>query len=492
MKKFIRSAHLCDLISLAVTLLLFAAVTLCNLFQSSRPTLSESENRTLTPLPAFSMEAAADGTYSSELGLFFSDTFLCRETLVELSRTMDTWKGVPFAVDGMEFAVLIGPTDAPETENEPADTEPAVTGGEAVSDTEPVTEAVTEAVPDTEAVTEAVIEPVTEAVTEPVTERVTEPVTTQPKETEPPVTEPPYERKNADGDEADFFKNGMFIYGDAVYIQTGYYEKYAKKYFAAAKAVGDAAGDGTHVSVLAAPASSMVLDGLPIAKFITKQDGVFRSLEKTASGTVDFVNVYGELYSHKDDYLFYRTDHHWTALGAYYAYRVFAESVGFDPAPLDAFRVKHVRDDYYGTCYSYTKDPRVFDFPDSIDAYYSAKPHTMVIEKTYGTYTYDCCIVDEYTNYMAFIGGDNPCTVINVPENPQDLNILVYKDSFADAFIPFLCEHYGNIVVVDPRYNETPVSELNRQWNFTEILFLNGAVNLSINTWTAMYEKIAK
>ena len=93
------------------------------------------------------------------------------------------------------------------------------------------------------------------------------------------------------------------------------------------------------------------------------------------------------------------------------------------------------------------------------------------------------------TFQVSFIAGDNPYTVINVPENPQDKNILVLKDSFGNAFVPYLCEHYGNIIVVDVRYTDMNVYEHLKDYGLTDIVFVNNVQAALSTTWSKMYLK---
>ena len=88
---------------------------------------------------------------------------------------------------------------------------------------------------------------------------------------------------------------------------------------------------------------------------------------------------------------------------------------------------------------------------------------------------------------IVFVPSDNPYTVINVPENPQDRNILVLKDSYGNAFVPFLVENYGNIMVVDTRYTTMNVKETFADYDLTDILFVNNLEAANSPAWSKMY-----
>ena len=102
------------------------------------------------------------------------------------------------------------------------------------------------------------------------------------------------------------------------------------------------------------------------------------------------------------------------------------------------------------------------------------------------TYKYDTSIVNTNKTYVTFIAGDNPYTVINVPDNPQDKSILVLKDSFGNAFVPFLCENYGNIIVVDVRYSNFNIYDQLKDYGLTDIVFVNNVQAITAS-WAKMY-----
>ncbi len=589
-----------DKITLAVVGTLFAAVTLANLIQPNRPTESLLEQRTLAEVPTFSLSSLADGSYFSGWSSFVSDTFVARDTLVDLSKEMDTLMGISYDMGGEEqFALLqtggqssTGPNaedeellaDAfaqlqlPETETEAetnpddfTEIDPDDLGDPDIDDDPVETDSQsTETTTDTEP-------PETEPVeTEP---RETEPVETEPKETEPKETEPSQTvnaltlsrsrlnltvgsgsvvyatadtsdgqstavswsisdkkiatiaanpgggidvkgvsegeciltcragdqvkaeckvivstitsvNQNTDNATADFLTNGLFIYGDGVYTPA-YFAEGAAKYFAQTAAYYQSLfGKDVQVSVVMTPVSSMVIDNPQVQARISDQGRIQEQVEALMDDSLNFVDVYSEMYAHRDEYLFFKSDHHWTARGAYYAYRAFAESLGFTPTDMADFNYSVINDSYSGSMYTFTKDSRVKSFKDTIEAWVSKKPHTMTITTSYGaTNTHQSSVLTNYGNYVSFIAGDNPYTVINVPENPQDKNILVLKDSFGNAFVPYLCEHFGNIIVGDVRYTDMNVYEHLKDYGLTDIVFVNNVQAALSTTWSKMYLK---
>lgn len=286
---------------------------------------------------------------------------------------------------------------------------------------------------------------------------------------------------------ADFLASGLFIYGDAVYTQAWYNDSASEVYAQTIEYYKKLFGEKTRVSVVVAPVSSMVVDNAEVQSKIEDQDEMIQKIGGHMAQNINFVNPYAEMYEHRDEYLFFKSDHHWTQRGAYYAYRAFCESIGEEPTPLDEFDYQIKNDSYSGSLYSWTNDARVKNFIDYIEAFVPTKPHTMTVTSSNGaTYNYDTSIVNTNKTYVTFIAGDNPYTVINVPDNPQDKSILVFKDSFGNAFVPFLCENYGNIIVVDVRYSSFNVYEQLKDYGLTDIVFVNNTQAITAS-WAKMY-----
>ncbi len=290
--------------------------------------------------------------------------------------------------------------------------------------------------------------------------------------------------------QADFLPDGLFIYGDGVYTQAYYSDTNAKNYAQTAAYYKTLFGENTRVSMVVAPVSAMVIDNPTVTSKIPDQKDILDKMKAHVDPSVNFVDVYTEMYDHRDEYLFYKSDHHWTARGAYYAYSAFAKSVGLEPTPLDGFDYNIMNDSYSGSMYNYTYDARVKNFVDTIEAFFPRKAHTMTVTGINGvTYNYNTCIVNTNHTYVTFIAGDNPYTVINVPENPQDFNVLVLKDSFGNAFVPFLCEHYGNIIIVDTRHSGMNVYEQLKDYGLSDIIFVNNIQAANSSSWYSMYMK---
>ncbi|MBQ3955966.1 MAG: hypothetical protein II680_08750 [Clostridia bacterium] len=296
---------------------------------------------------------------------------------------------------------------------------------------------------------------------------------------------PVAQREEPDAD-ADFYPDGLFIYGNAVYTQAYYAEQNADWF--AKTALYYKQLFGCRVSVIIAPLSSMTIQNPKITSVIPDQNEILDKMKALTDPSVNFVDTYDALIGHRDEYLFFHTDHHWTQRGAYYAYAAFAESVGFTPVPLSSMTYAIRNDNYSGSMYEWTKNEKVKTFEDKIEAWYPTKAHTMTVVTPEGeTLNFNSSIIDMNDTYVTFIAGDNTYTLITVPDNPQDLCCLVLKDSFGNAFIPFLTEHYGQILVVDPRKEEGNIFDKYAWMNFTDIIFINNIEAANSYAWPKLY-----
>ena len=149
------------------------------------------------------------------------------------------------------------------------------------------------------------------------------------------------------------------------------------------------------------------------------------------------------------------TDHHWTALGAYYAYQKLGEVAGFEPIDITTLE-KRTIENYRGTLYTETKSQLLYDNPDHVDYYmipgdYSVQICHINTSPVLQEATLFAGIPPGSNSYSVFIWGDNPLTVIQNPIG-TGRKIAVIKDSFGNALCPYLVANYDEVHVIDMRY----------------------------------------
>lgn len=206
---------------------------------------------------------------------------------------------------------------------------------------------------------------------------------------------------------------------------------------------------------------------------------IYEAVEDKAQ-VMDFT---GALTAHKDEYIFYRTDHHWTTLGAYYAYAAYAESLGMEPVALDSLSGIEVPD-FYGTYFSKAKK---FDAVADTITYYPIADAGVIIDGQEADGYYDLSKFEVRDKYAAFLRGNNGYTVIKsgvreAPEGQEPSKILVIKDSYANSFVPFLLYNFDEVHVVDLRYSAVSMKELLSTENFDQVLLMYNFMNLVTDT----------
>jgi hypothetical protein len=206
-------------------------------------------------------------------------------------------------------------------------------------------------------------------------------------------------------------------------------------------------------------------------------------LYSSMSDTVSKVDVYNTLLKHSVDgeYLYFRTDHHWTALGAYYAYQQFCTDSRQTAASLDQYK-EITYDNFKGSFYRDTKSSVLGNHPDTVHAYVPRSTNEMTYTDDTNN-THDWNVVTDVSGwassskYNAFIGGDNPISHIKNPNKNDGSSILLIKESFGNCFAPFLVENYQNVYVLDYRYfgdiDKRSLAKVVKDLKIKDVLFLN-------------------
>ena len=185
--------------------------------------------------------------------------------------------------------------------------------------------------------------------------------------------------------------------------------------------------------------------------------------------TVSAVDTGSILAQHAGEPIYYRTDHHWTTLGAYYGYCAAAEALGLTPVPLENYSPRRVSDSFYGTVYSSSGVRWVR--PDSIDIYVPEDGVTLIrYDRPEGTESpvYDLSRLEEKDQYSMFLGGN--VSRLTIRTGHDGMRLLVLRDSYADCELPFFFAHCSEIHVLDLRYFRQSVSGYAAENGFDAIL----------------------
>ncbi len=170
-----------------------------------------------------------------------------------------------------------------------------------------------------------------------------------------------------------------------------------------------------------------------------------------------FVDLTQALEGHKGEPIFYRTDHHWTSLGAYYGYVGLSQALGYEPVPLSQYSKTTVSTEFYGTVFS-SSGVRWVE-PDEMDIYVPEEGIT-VTSHTYDSKgnpveepreLYDESYLSKKDKYSMFLGGQQSLGVVKTG-NADKPKLLLIRDSYSDSLVPFLTPHFSEIHLMDFRY----------------------------------------
>lgn len=225
--------------------------------------------------------------------------------------------------------------------------------------------------------------------------------------------------------------------------------------------------ENRNVTVAVIPnATGILLDkvpeGMPNINQIEKIDEFNSDISLLRN--VNVIDLSRGLKKHEGEYIYYRTDHHWTTSGAYIAYSEISKT----PVSIEQLNKNSV-DDFYGTLYAKYKGTGVKC--DIID-YYDISIDSLTFDDEVKDTLYDLSKIQVFDKYGLFLFGNKGKCVINSHNANNGKKLIVFKDSYANSLIPFLTYDYDEITIVDLRYFAGSVSELIEEKNDAEILFL--------------------
>lgn len=197
---------------------------------------------------------------------------------------------------------------------------------------------------------------------------------------------------------------------------------------------------------------------------------------KAGCSAVTWIDMTAPLLAHKDEYVFYRTDHHWTTLGAWYAYQALMDGMGLTVEPPDA-EPELVSDSFYGTTYSsagakWIRPDEIWRRTDDagvkVTSYFTGLPEEgrLYVEKQ----------LTEKDKYAYFLGGNQPLCVIET-ENTNAPKVLLIRDSYSDCLAPYLTASFSEIHLWDLRYNNMSLKNYVAENGIDQVVVLYSTAN---------------
>lgn len=442
-----------------------------------RPAESDLEKRKLAVFPTPTLAAVLNGSFFMDISKWYADTYPLREKMIAFqSNTEDLY--------GIRNTVIYGDTGqkADAIPKEDGETAPIISDI-AVEEDSDKTSNVTESLPDgnngsassTAIVQNSVSDGSIQAENKEAANRQE-----MAKEDEKPA-------KDGTLKVQPEVAGTVYIAENRGFTLYYFYKKGADLYASMLNTVAKKIGNSAMIYDIVVPNSFGVNLDEDIQKNMntSNQGEAINYIYKKLNKSIKTVETYNQLRNHNSEYLYFKTDHHWTALGAYYVYRSFCETKGIHPHELGDYKKKKFPD-FLGSFYAYSNQSKALKKnPDTVEAYIPIATNKEKITPREGKpYQYDIISdankFSSANKYLAFIGGDQPLIEINNPKLKDDSSCIIIKESYGNAFVPFLVDHYQYVYVVDYRYYTGDVAKVAAKHTNTDIIFLNNTAATSV------------
>lgn len=412
---------------------------------------SESERRQLKTKPKMTISGLIDGTYFAEYRDYYADTFPNRESLMKGNTTLNGFYYFG-GIGSKDSASLVIDFNANAAQQ-----------GEALKATE-----------DPDATTDGT------------------------EETEEPVKKPTEPLAAAEQ------LGSVVLIGDSAFDVPHADNNQIIKYAQAVTAIADTLGSNVQTFSMPVPNSSEFYTHKEYHTGKTSQIAMFDVVKNNIGSNVTFVDAYSVIEKHTDEYIYFRTDHHWTHLGAYYAYTALCNTAGFTPVNRDDFATGQW-DNFVGSMYTYVANyPQGQVLKNNPDTVYYWKPSANITTTCYNSTALKngyamgtiCRVGEDVDNkYLTFMGGDHPIAIVET--DTVGPCILVIKESYGNALISWLTNHYSKIILIDPRQyygknSDIDLAAFAESQGVNQCLVINYPMMLNSDGYTGLLEKLVK
>ncbi len=450
-----------SLVSVAVIILVFGIGMIYMLF-FPKSTVSQIEKRTLASFPSFSLSNWFSGSFTSGINEWFTDTVPNRDALKNAGYDIKAVFGLPSSDDDVIFVnnatKKTGETDT--TSSETSDSSEVSTAETAASDTSSAETSTTET-------SETGGTEISDATLEGSAGRRSVHITIG-------------TIADTEEDQKDFTKqDDEFDWSDGLIIvqQEGHYRVLGlfgngddTSYVSALNELRKELDSSIKIWNMPCPLASEFYTPSNALEYTASQSDRFDEIAGELDSGITSINVCPVLQKHTEEDIYLRTDHHWSQLGAYYAARTFAEAAGVPFADKDTFE-SGVNEGYVGSYYGYTQDYRVLNDPEDFPWWKQKEDVT--------TYYYDRNFEYQYTgnlymetdtanSYIMYMGGDDQIVKVTGTAN-NGRKLIIVKDSYGNAEIPWYVASFDEIYVVDLRYFNL---------NFVDFIDFTGATDV--------------
>ncbi|MCL2166557.1 MAG: DHHW family protein [Clostridiales bacterium] len=427
-------------------LTLLSVTTLSAIFSTER--VSVSENRVLAAKPLPTLASVRSGSYFLEWEQFIADHIPYRTAFLRLSGRLKTMYGVEREVQMVTIPADIGVFQA----NSPDASTPAQTM----------------------------------------------PAQTMPAQTTPAIKDADFPKEGnapAIPEEKAEIQQDVLILPDRLLEIYHYNEDLCNQYVSTLNQAASILPETIRIYSMVIPLR-ITFEDAAYSTLSDSQEQAFALIAAHLSERIQFVDVYSQFEKHKGEYLYFRSDHHWTALGAYYGLATFAKEAGIDILDLDQYEAVS-KDGFLGYLYQMLPDSAVKDHPDTLTYYIQGQKNNPTVVYSYDsdhvlqTYTGTMLHLPmfEESSYGVFLGGDQPLIQIDGDSGNGRVLALV-KDSYGNAFAPWLTPYFSKILVIDPRYFQQDFYKLLEDRGVTDLLVLNTMKVTMLEQYLGILERL--
>ena len=455
-----------DVAQILLFILCMVAGFVIGLMLMMRPTVSETEKRKLTEFPEFTVESFLDGSYFSQISTWYADTYPMRDVLIQGNQAVKKLYGI-------QTSMILG------DDNKQADEIPDISNLSKPETSKEESSVVEESSKEESSKEESSVEE--SSVEESSIEESSVEESSEEESKAPPVI--PDDPAAVQEEIQHQIVDGLYVQGDAAYSRYFFYLDLANRYAEIMSRTAQMLeGKTTVYNILVPDSTQIMLDEATIHKLGGSSEGQSIAYHYAMMDPlVQTIDTFNTLYEHRDDYIYFRTDHHWTQLGAYYIYRNFMEAKGLVPYEISSYESADYGQ-FLGTYYDACVSDAMRANPDQMTVYFPHDTTEMVYwtrdgERVEWKVISDYSQREIYTKYWCFIGTDNPYSIIENPKITDGSSCVLVKESFGNTFAPFLVDHYQYVHIIDYRYYTESIMDFVVENEIDDLIFMN---NLAI------------
>ena len=398
-----------------------------------RPEVSETEKRTLAKFPQISAIGLWDGTYFRDISKWYADTYPLREEMISLKSSLENLYG-----NRNEQIIFAAAPKEPQT-----------------SDSE--------------------------------------------------ETAPPQEKQEEENLPDGTVRNtgeicqGIYIVNNRGYELYTFLEDLNLNFIATMNKIYERISPKVNMYVMMVPTAAgvMIDDNIMLSMSLSSQTAAIDYINERLDPGIKKVDTIHILKKHNAEYIYFGTDHHWTARGAYYAYVSFCRAKGIEPHDINDYESVSYPG-FLGTLYAFSKkSPALAANPDTVVAYIPKGTNRMTVFENVGKGG-ECNIINDLSSghpsalYSTFVMGDHPFSYAHNETIKDGSAVLLIKDSMGNALVPWLVDHYEHIYWADARYINSTISRLVAAYNIKDVIFEVGIYNGAKPDMHKRYDEIGR